>query len=59
MQEFHLALVSEDTYFVIKKAVEYSKLSDGAFDPTIRPVVSLWGINTDHARIPKADEIKN
>lgn len=52
-------VVSEDTYFVIKKAVAYSKLSYGAFDPTIRPVVSLWGINTEHARIPKAHEIKS
>jgi len=49
--------VGEDTYFVIKKAVEYSALSGGAFDPTIRPVVGLWGIQTDHARIPNNDEI--
>ena len=52
-------VVSTDTYFVIKKAVEYSKLSEGAFDATIRPVVELWGINTDHAKIPKTLEIKN
>lgn len=51
--------ISEDTYFVIKRAVAYSKLSNGAFDPTIRPVVDLWGINTEHARIPKVHEIKN
>ena len=51
------AKVDKDTYFVIKKAVEYSALSGGAFDPTIRPVVGLWGIQTDHARIPSNDEI--
>ncbi|GIM29537.1 FAD:protein FMN transferase [Clostridium polyendosporum] len=51
--------VSNDTYFVIKKAVQYSKLSEGAFDPTIRPIVSLWGINTSNARIPHKDEINN
>jgi len=50
--------VSDDTYFVIKRAVEYSKLSGGAFEPTIRPLVGLWGVNTDHARIPKLDEIR-
>lgn len=27
--------VSEDLFFVIKKAVEFSELTDGAFDPTI------------------------
>jgi len=49
--------VGKDTYLVIKKAVEYSALSGGAFDPTIRPVVGLWGIHTDHTRIPNKDEI--
>lgn len=44
--------VSEDTYFVVKKAVEYSKLSEGTFDPTIGPITSLWAIGTAKARIP-------
>jgi len=49
--------VSRDTYFVIKKAVEYSKLSEGTFDPTIRPIVSLWHIGSDNPRIPNKNEI--
>ena len=28
---------------VLKRAVEVSELSDGAFDPTIGPLVELWG----------------
>ena len=51
--------VSADTYFVIKRALEYSKLSEGAFEPTIRPVVDIWGVNTDHAKIPSVNEIEN
>jgi len=51
--------VSEDTYFVIKKAVEYSKLSEGTFDPTIRPIVSLWRIGSDNPKIPNKNEIAN
>lgn len=51
--------VSHDTYYVIKKAVKYSELSNGAFDPTIRPVVDLWGICTDYPRIPKKKEINS
>ena len=39
------------------KASEYSKLSQGAFDLTIEPIVKLWGIGTDNARIPKQEEI--
>jgi thiamine biosynthesis lipoprotein len=50
--------VSKDTFFVIKKAVEYSELSEGTFDPTIRPLVSLWGIGTKHERIPEKSEIE-
>lgn len=49
--------VSKDTYFVIKTAAKYSRISGGAFDPTIRPMVRLWGIQTDNARIPDKYEI--
>lgn len=51
-------VVSSDTYFLIKTAVEYSKLSEGAFDPTIRPLVALWGIGTEYERIPEKNEIE-
>lgn len=51
--------VSTDTYFVIKKAVEYSRLSEGTFDPTIKPIVSLWRIGSDNPRIPSKSEITN
>lgn len=51
--------VSEDTYYVIKKAIEYSNLSEGAFNPAVRPLVNLWGIGTDHQEIPKDSDIKN
>ena len=27
------------------------------FDPTVGPLVKLWGINTDHARVPSPQEI--
>ncbi len=50
--------VSKDTYFVIKKAVEYSRLSEGTFDPTIKPIVSLWRIGSDNPRIPSKSEIE-
>jgi FAD:protein FMN transferase len=49
--------VSDDVYLVIKQALYYADLSEGAFDPTIGPLVKLWGINTDHARVPAKVEI--
>jgi thiamine biosynthesis lipoprotein len=51
--------ISKDTYFVIKTAVEYSILSCGAFNPTIRPLIHLWGIGTSNPKVPSADEIKS
>ncbi len=49
--------VSDETYYVIKEAVEYARLTGGAFDPTVGPLVRLWGINTEEARIPSQEEI--
>ena len=34
--------VSDDLFFVLQKAEELSKKSDGAFDVTVGPVVQLW-----------------
>ncbi len=50
-------LMSDDTAFVMKKSVEYSNMSEGHFDITIGPLVELWGIGTDDARVPKDLEI--
>ncbi len=40
-------VLSEDTFYVIKKALEYSELTDSAFDVTISPLVKLWGFEED------------
>jgi len=49
--------VSKDTFFVIKKAVEYSEILEGTFDPTIRPLVKLWNIGTEQETIPEKVQI--
>lgn len=51
--------VSEDTFKVIKKGKEYSALTKGHFDITIGPLVELWQIGTENAKVPKEKEIKN
>ena len=51
--------VSDQTLFVLEKSIEYSKLSNGYFDVTVGPLVELWGIGSDRARIPNSDEIKD
>ena len=35
--------LSDDLAFVLKKALYYSQLSDGLYDPTVFPLVDLWG----------------
>lgn len=49
--------LSSDTYSVIAKSVQYSKLTEGALDATIEPIVKLWGIGTDKERVPTKKEI--
>lgn len=49
--------ISLDTLFVIKKSIEYSVLTEGAIDITIRPLINLWAIGSDSERIPTESEI--
>lgn len=48
------ALLSDDTIALVRKAVEISELSDGAFDITIAPLVDLWDIKS--AQKPPSEE---
>jgi len=50
--------VSDDLLDVLERAVHYAELSSGAFDPTIGPLVNLWGIGTENEKIPNQQEIE-
>jgi thiamine biosynthesis lipoprotein len=49
--------VRADLIELLETALYYAELSDGAFDPTIGPLVRLWGIGTDNERVPAQEEI--
>ncbi|MTK12145.1 MAG: FAD:protein FMN transferase [Clostridiaceae bacterium] len=49
--------VSDDTFFVVQKGIEYAKQSGGVFDITVGPLVKLWGIGTNYAKLPSQQEI--
>lgn len=51
-------VVDESTYHLIEKGIYYSKLTSGAFDLTIGPIVKLWDIGFPSARIPSNSEIQ-
>lgn len=53
-----LQKVNVDTYYVINKAISYCRLSEGAFDITIRPLVGLWRIGSENPRLPNKKEIQ-
>lgn len=50
--------VSVDLFEVLRKSEEFAKMTDGAFDPTISPVVRLWRKARRTREMPKAEEIK-
>ena len=50
--------VHEDVFKVIERAVFFAQVSDGAFDPSVGPLVSLWGINSDNPQVPPRTAIE-
>jgi len=49
--------VHDDVFYVIERALFYAGISGGAFDPTVGPLVSLWGIGGDTPCVPTQEEI--
>jgi thiamine biosynthesis lipoprotein len=49
--------VHEDVFELIERALYFAEISEGAFDPTVGPLVSLWGIGGENARLPSQAEI--
>ena len=50
--------VDAEVFALIEKAVEVCGDSNGAFDPTILPVLSLWKFTEKDAVLPDEEEIK-
>ena len=51
--------VSADTRSVIETALRVSRQTDGAFDPTVGPIVDLWGFGPGDTqqRVPSPEDI--
>jgi thiamine biosynthesis lipoprotein len=50
--------VPNEVIKVLGRALFFAELSDGAFDPTVGPLVKLWGIGTENERVPGLAEIE-
>lgn len=57
----HPVKVSEETLEVIKEAVIIADATKGAFDPTIGPVMKLWGFNvqTSEYSVPPEGDVRD
>ncbi|MDR1177934.1 MAG: FAD:protein FMN transferase, partial [Spirochaetaceae bacterium] len=49
--------VHQDLVEVLLRARYFAEITGGAFDPTIGPLVKLWNIGFDGARVPSQEEI--
>jgi thiamine biosynthesis lipoprotein len=49
--------VSRPTYEVLQKSIEFSKLSSGAFDITVGPLVGLWRSAGEANSVPSDEEL--
>ena len=49
--------VSAETFALVRRALELSAQSDGAFQLTVAPLTQLWGITGDEPRVPTAEQL--
>lgn len=49
--------VGAEVFHVAEQAYAYARISDGAFDPTIAPLIDLWGFLDHNYRVPGTAEI--
>ena len=46
-----------ENYDILEASIEYSKMTNGAFDVTVSPLVELWGINKQDFEVPNTNDI--
>ncbi len=51
--------LSPETFFILSKSIEYSRLSEGAFNIMVGPLVKKWKVTGDNPVIPSPAEIKS
>ena len=51
--------VSSETLMLLKKSVEVSERTRGAFDITVGVIKSLWGFDTEHPTVPDSSLVQS
>lgn len=57
LNESKSATLSEDGGYLVERALELNKETDGAFDIAIYPVMEAWGFPSQNFRVPSEDEL--
>jgi thiamine biosynthesis lipoprotein len=52
-----LIKASPETFYIIKRSIDFYKSSNGAFDITVATLMDLWGFTDKEYRIPSKEEI--
>lgn len=50
--------ISSETADLLRRAIDLSEATGGAFDPTVYPLMELWGFSGDTQRVPEDQEIQ-
>lgn len=55
----HLSLVKTDAevFRVLERCYEVSKITDGAFDITLKPLKDVWNMKSESPKVPSKEEI--
>ncbi len=49
--------VSRETYFILEKSKYYSRISNGAFDITVTPLIKMWDEAKEKGKWPSQEEM--
>lgn len=49
--------VSKEVYEVVAQSLEFARLTRNSFNPAMGTLIKMWGIGTDHQRVPGKEEI--
>lgn len=50
--------VSPDTFYILQKSKQFWRLSNGAFDVTVGPLVDLWGFTDKKYNLPEKNVLR-
>lgn len=51
--------VTPELFALLSDCLEYSRMSDGAFDITVGPLIKVWGFYKEDGRLPQPREVKD